>query len=59
MTKYIVQGQKEMKDGNVHEIREESPSRVKAEWIRASYVEHGYATTQAVRGQYGGNVYFG
>jgi hypothetical protein len=45
MTKYIVQGQKEMKDGNVHEIREESPSRVKAEWIRASYVEHGYATT--------------
>jgi hypothetical protein len=45
MTKYIVQGQKEMKDGNIHEIREESPSLVKAEWIRASYVEHGYRTT--------------
>jgi hypothetical protein len=44
MTKYIVQGTKEMKDGQLHEIREESPSLVKAEWIRASYVEHGYQT---------------
>lgn len=44
MTYYIVRGSKEAK-GQMHEITEMSPSRVKAEWIRASYVEHGYTTS--------------
>ena len=33
-----------MQNGQLHEIREEARSQTKAEWIRASYVAHGYET---------------
>ena len=45
MPKYVIMGKKILEDGAEHHIREECPSLVKAEWIRASYVEHGYETT--------------
>lgn len=45
MPKYVVLGKKILKNGQEHHIREESRSMVKAEWIRALYVESGYETS--------------
>lgn len=39
---YVIEGKKVLRDGSEHVIRETAPSMVKADWIRAQYVEAGY-----------------
>jgi hypothetical protein len=45
MTIYIVSGSKIDDKGQAHTVAEPARSRTRAEWIGASYVEHGYAVT--------------
>lgn len=45
MPVFVITGTKIMKDGTEHVIRETAPSRVKAEWAAAHFVEAGYKVT--------------
>lgn len=45
MPTFTVSGSKVMKDGEVHTVAEIAPSKVKAEWVKAYYVEAGYTVT--------------
>ena len=45
MPVFVITGKKILKDGSEHIIRETAPSRVKAEWAAAHFVEAGYKVT--------------